>query len=256
FLRVNILKTSAEKLRDSLAEENIEAERVANFPNTLQLKERKPVFKTKPFLRGEFEVQDGGSQQIAEFLRVEPGEFVIDACAGAGGKTLHLSSLLQNRGRVLALDVHASKLSELEKRARRASASNVETRAIESTKTIKRLKGVADRLLLDVPCTGTGVIRRSPDTKWRVSPHEIEALTEEQQEILKRYTQMVKPGGTFVYSTCSLLPLENAQQIKDFLENHPGYELEEEKTIKPTENGFDGFYMARLKAPLQSLDSN
>jgi 16S rRNA (cytosine967-C5)-methyltransferase len=246
-LRVNTLKVDRKSLQKQLEEEEISTEAPAQFPDALVLEQRQNIFTRQQFKDGLFEVQDAGSQLIAPFLNVEPGQRVVDACAGGGGKTLHLASLMQNKGRIIALDTEAWKLEELKKRARRAGAGNIETRVIESSKTIKRLENSADRLLLDVPCSGLGVIRRNPDAKWKLSLDFIERVKELQQHILADYSTMVKPGGLLVYSTCSLLPTENENQVQTFLESHKEkFELLEQKWIKPSE-GFDGFYMALLK---------
>lgn len=247
-LRVNTLKTTREKLQHHLQQdERIVTDAPTAFPDALLLAERQNIFTRQAFKDGLFEVQDAGSQLIAPFLQVEPGQRVIDACAGGGGKTLHLAALLQNRGRIIAMDTEAWKLDELKKRARRAGATNIETRVIESSKTIKRLAETADRLLLDVPCSGLGVLRRNPDAKWKLTPEFLAKVKEVQQEILQQYSQMVKPGGLFVYSTCSLLPSENEKQVAHFLTAHQNsFELLAEHTQLPSA-GFDGFYMARLR---------
>jgi 16S rRNA (cytosine967-C5)-methyltransferase len=246
-LRVNTLKVDRKSLQQQLEEEEIKTDAPAGFPDALILEERQNIFTRQQFKDGLFEVQDAGSQMIAPFLNVQPGQRVIDACAGGGGKTLHLASLMQNKGRIIALDTEAWKLEELKKRARRAGAGNIETRVIESSKTIKRLENSADRLLLDVPCSGLGVIKRNPDAKWKLSVDFIERVKELQQHILEDYSTMVKPGGLLVYSTCSLLPTENEKQVDKFLESRKEqFELVEQKWIKPSE-GFDGFYMALIK---------
>ncbi|MBT1703231.1 RsmB/NOP family class I SAM-dependent RNA methyltransferase [Chryseosolibacter indicus] len=246
-LRTNTLKISKRDLQKLLAEENVETHVHDQFQDALLLEERQNVFGTSAFKDGLFEVQDAASQFIAPFLQVEPGMRVIDACAGAGGKTLHLAALMKNKGRIIAMDVEQYKLDELQRRARRAGVSNMETRLIESSKTVKRLEDNADRLLLDVPCSGLGVLKRNPDAKWKLSIEFIDKVKDLQQHILNDYCLMVKPGGLLVYSTCSILPSENDQQIKKFLENRRDeFELQEEKHALPSE-GFDGFYMARLK---------
>ena len=247
-LRVNTIKISREELQKQLQElENILTDAPLDFPDALLLEERQNIFTRQQFKDGLFEVQDGGSQLIAPFLQVKPGMRVIDACAGAGGKTLHLAALMQNKGRIIALDTEEWKLAELKKRGRRAGVANVETRLIESSKTIKRLENSADRLLLDVPCSGLGVLKRNPDAKWKMSLDFIEQVKELQQRILADYSSMVKTGGEMVYSTCSLFPSENEKQVETFLKNQPQhFELLEQKTVLPSA-GFDGFYMARLK---------
>ncbi len=173
---------------------------------------------------------------------------VIDACAGGGGKTLHLAALMQNRGRILALDVHGWKLEELRRRCRRAGVDIVETRLIENSKSVKRLQDSADRLLLDVPCSGMGVLRRNPDAKWKLSPEQLQRLELEQATILERYSAMVKVGGKMVYATCSILPAENERQIERFLSTRAGsWELEQQWHSEPQSQGWDGFFAARLR---------
>jgi 16S rRNA (cytosine967-C5)-methyltransferase len=247
-LRVNTIRISRNELQKQLQElENISTDAPTDFPDALLLEERQNIFTRQQFKDGLFEVQDGGSQLIAPFLQVKPGMRVIDACAGAGGKTLHLAALMQNKGRIIALDTEEWKLDELKKRGRRAGVANVETRLIESSKTIKRLENSADRLLLDVPCSGLGVLKRNPDAKWKMSLDFIEQVKELQQRILADYSSMVKTGGEMVYSTCSLFPSENEKQVETFLKNQPQhFELLEQKTVLPSA-GFDGFFMARLK---------
>jgi 16S rRNA (cytosine967-C5)-methyltransferase len=173
---------------------------------------------------------------------------VIDACAGAGGKSLHLAALLKNKGRIVALDTVDWKLEELKKRAKRAGAADIiETRVIESMKSIKRLYDSADRLLLDVPCSGLGVLKRNPDAKWKLSEEFIKEVRQTQSTILNEYSPMVKPGGLMVYSTCSILPSENEKQVETFLNSNQGkFELIEENHLLPSE-GFDGFYMALIR---------
>ncbi|WP_222845743.1 RsmB/NOP family class I SAM-dependent RNA methyltransferase [Flavilitoribacter nigricans] len=244
-LRTNQLKTTSAELAELLSKDGIETRTLEN--GGLLVTKRRNLFATKAFKQGLFEVQDFSSQQVAPFLQVEPGMQVVDACAGGGGKSLHLATLMENKGRLLAMDTAAWKLNELKKRARRNGIHIVETRPITNSKVIKRLEGKADRLLLDVPCSGLGVIRRNPDAKWKLSNDFIERVRKEQADILDRYPRMLKPGGLLVYATCSILPSENRKQIDRFLETHPEFELEEDRTILPQDEGFDGFYMARLK---------
>lgn len=246
-LRVNTLKISRSDLQRTLRDEKIETIVPGIFPDALILQERQNIFSTHAFKEGLFEVQDAASQLIAPFLQVEPGMRVIDACAGAGGKTLHLAALMNNKGRMIALDVEQWKLDELQKRSRRAGVSNLETRLIDSSKVIKRLENSADRLLLDVPCSGLGVLKRNPDAKWKLSPEFIENVTSLQQKILQDYSTMLKPGGMLVYSTCSILPSENQQQVEKFLTRQgEKFELIHQRHCWPSE-GFDGFYMAQIR---------
>jgi 16S rRNA (cytosine967-C5)-methyltransferase len=246
-LRTNTLKISRDELREQLAEHGIKSETSVEFPDALLLKNWYNVFSLQQFKDGLFEMQDAGSQLIAPFLRIEPGMRVIDACAGTGGKTLHLAALLKNKGRLIAMDNEVWKLDELRKRARRAGVSNVEAKVIESSKTIKRQENSAERLLLDVPCSGLGVLKRNPDAKWKLSAEYIEEVKMLQKKILNDYSVMLKKGGLMVYSTCSILASENEGQVQEFLNTHPDqFKLLEEKRIWPSE-GFDGFYMAAIK---------
>lgn len=247
-LRCNIAQTTRKELQIKLNAEGIQT-RLLNedlFPHALELVERANVFRTKSFEQGLFEVQDASSQRVALLLNPQPGERIIDACAGAGGKSLHIASLMQNKGKILSLDIFEKKLLELKKRARRAGTSLIETRLIEGTKTIKRLETSADALLLDIPCSGLGVLKRNPDSKWKLSKEQIQNLRETQKNILENYTKMVKPGGRCVYATCSVLPSENQQQVDAFLEKNKDWKKTKEEIILPQDHGYDGFYMALL----------
>jgi len=243
-LRPNLIKISTIDLQRRFAAEGFET---VNISDGIVLKQRANIFRSKSFREGLFEVQDISSQQVSPFLQVESGMRVIDACAGTGGKSLHISTLMNNKGKLIALDTEEWKLTELRTRSARAGISIIETKVIDSTKVIKRLANSADRLLIDVPCSGLGVIKRNPDSKWRLSPNRINELKNIQADILLRYTQMLKVGGKVVYSTCSILPSENQNQVNAFVAASLGaFTLEEEKTISPSESGFDGFYMARM----------
>lgn len=245
-VRTNTLKTTKENLAKALLARNIKTHKHALAPEALIFQDKLNVFKLPEFRQGWFEMQDLASQRTGIFADPMPCMRVIDGCAGNGGKTLHLASLMQNKGRIIALDIFPSKLDTLRCRARRAGISIIETRAIESSKTIKRLHGTADLVLLDVPCSGLGVLKRNPEIKWRLQPSDLDNLRKTQEDILNRYSLMVKPGGRVVYSTCSVLPSENTQQIKKFLLSHGNaFELITEQFISP-EEGFDGFYMASL----------
>jgi 16S rRNA (cytosine967-C5)-methyltransferase len=247
ILRVNTLKISKQELQKKLREEEVDTETVPKAPDALVLVERKNVFLTDAFKKGYFEVQDASSQLVAPFLDVHPGQKVVDACAGAGGKTLHLASLMENKGQIIAMDIHAHKLAELKKRAKRDGAHNIETRPIEGTKTIKKLKGKVDRVLLDAPCSGLGVLKRNPDSKWKLNPEFLERVKKTQAEILDKYASMVKEGGKLVYATCSILPSENELQVKAFLKKHPEFTFVKDQKVSPVKSGFDGFYMALLE---------
>lgn len=245
LLRVNRLKTDLPALQQQLQQFNILGTPIAE--DAFLIQQRGKLYSTPAFQNGWFEVQDYSSQQVAPFLQVEPGMRVIDACAGNGGKALHLAALMQNKGQIIALDTDARKLEQLRLRARRAGVNIIETRVIESTKTIKRLAQSADRLLLDVPCSGLGVLRRNPDARWRLNREQLNSMKLLQQQLLETYTKMCRPGGKLVYATCSILPSENHLQIEKFLDSgRTSFRVEASKTILPQDEGFDGFFMSRL----------
>ncbi|MFN4198902.1 MAG: RsmB/NOP family class I SAM-dependent RNA methyltransferase [Flavobacterium sp.] len=249
ILRVNTLKTTKQNLRALLMDLDIETDYLKDQPDALVLKERANVFMTDAFKEGLFEVQDASSQLVAPFLEVEPGMRVVDACAGAGGKTLHLANIMQNKGQLIAMDLYESKLKQLKIRAKRNGVFNIEPRVIDSTKVIKKLHEKADRVLIDAPCSGLGVLKRNPDAKWKLQPEFIENIKKVQAEVLENYSKMVKPGGKLVYATCSVLPSENQDQVNHFLTTETGknFTFVKEQKILASETGFDGFYMALLE---------
>ena len=249
ILRVNSLKTNKKDLQLKLQSEDIETEMLSNYPFALKLKERANVFKTDAFKNGWFEVQDASSQLVAEFLDVKPGMKVVDTCAGAGGKTLHLAALMNNTGQLTAMDIYESKLKKLKIRARRNGVHNVTLKVIDSTKPIKKLHNKADRVLIDAPCSGFGVLRRNPDAKWKLEPEFLDRIRDVQGDLLKRYSKIVKEGGKLIYATCSILPSENQHQIKKFLASTEGKEFNfvKDQSLLAHKSGFDGFYMALLE---------
>jgi 16S rRNA (cytosine967-C5)-methyltransferase len=252
-LRVNTLKTTVEKLQNELADLEIETELLKGYPDALKLKERANVFTTDAFKNGLFEVQDASSQKVAEILDAKPGMRVIDACAGAGGKSLHIATMMQNKGQLIAMDIYENKLNELKRRARRNDIFNIETRVIDSTKVIKKLIDKADKVLIDAPCSGLGVLKRNPDAKWKLQPEFMDKIRATQKELLDSYSRMVKPGGQMVYATCSILPSENEMQVKAFLSREEGkdFTLLNEEKIMPSKSGFDGFYISLLQKKIK-----
>lgn len=245
FVRVNTLRAQPSAVLESLRNTPHACE-PAGLTGALLVTGRRDIYDTKAFKDGWVEVQDVNSQQVAPFLDVQPGMRVIDSCAGAGGKSLHLAALMRNKGRIVSLDVAGWKLDELRRRAARAGADTIETHIVSDAKSTKRFRGTADRLLLDVPCSGLGVVRRNPDIKWKLSMDELERLRALQFQLLRDYSQFVKKGGKLVYATCSVLPSEGEQQVDAFLAGNPEWKLEAERRLHPGENGGDGFYMARL----------
>ena len=247
-LRANTLKTTREELVGHLDKKGVQALLMSELPQALEIPKRQKLTQLPSYERGYFEIQDGASQQVAPFLQVSAGMTVVDACAGAGGKSLHLAALMQNKGQLIALDVEQPKLQELQKRAKRAAVSILQTQLIENKSTITQLYNSADRLLLDVPCSGLGTLRRSPQIKWRLQPDFLQEIQATQQTILQNYSPICKVGGLVVYATCSILPSENQEQVQQFLESTAGaaFELLDERQLWPQDGG-DGFYMALLR---------
>lgn len=245
-LRANRLRANRNQVIKELQQEGAEAEPIEGTEDGLTLLQRKNIFSTKAFHSGHFEVQDRASQQVAPFLKLSPGLRVIDACAGAGGKSLHIAALMGNKGKLISMDIHEWKLKELRNRATRNGVDIIETKPIESSKTIKRMEKSADRVLLDVPCSGLGVLRRNPDAKWKMRADDLPTLQKLQAEILRDYSMMTKVGGYLVYATCSFFPSENEQQVEKFLSQNPKWELEDQNRIDPDQGRGDGFFAARL----------
>ncbi len=245
-LRVNTLKAGLAEAATRLLAEGIDTDLVPGVPSALRLVQRKALGRSAAFQSGLVEVQDAGSQLIAPALRVQPGMHIVDGCAGAGGKTLHLAALLGNQGKIWALDVGEERLTELRRRAARAGATGIRT-GLADAATRHQLAGWADRLLLDVPCSGSGTLRRQPDLKNRLTPHFVREVNEVQRMILREYPAMVKPGGLIVYATCSLLPQEGEAVVRERLEIGADLELLEEHRTWTAESGFDGFYYAVLR---------
>ncbi|CAA6828286.1 MAG: RNA methyltransferase [uncultured Aureispira sp.] len=247
-LRANSLKTTTEELIINLDKKGVVAAEM-DLPSAVILPVRKKLTNFASYERGYFEIQDASSQQVAPFLGVKRGMTVVDACAGAGGKSLHIGALMENEGEIISLDVDDDKLNELYRRAKRAAISILKTKTItDDSSVIEDLYDRADRLLLDAPCSGLGTLKRSPHIKWRLTPEFLEKIKATQQEILQHYSPICKKGGQLVYATCSILPSENQEQVKTFLASAAGsdFRLIKDKQILPDE-GFDGFYMALLE---------
>ena len=248
IIRVNTLKKTRDELINILKNEGLQAEKMNYSPDALIIKERKNIFRLKSFKEGFFEVQDTASQMVSQFLDPKPGMLVVDACAGEGSKTLHIAALMKNRGRIIVMDIQEWKLIVLKKRANRVGAFNIETRPLTSSKAYKRLKGKVDKILIDVPCSGLGTLRRNPDIKWKLILSDIDRLKKLQSELLNRYCNLLKIGGQAVYSTCSILPSEGEEQIKAFLEKQDSnFKLIKEKRLWPDVDNTDGFYMALIE---------
>ncbi len=242
YLRTNRLSGGRDELLRWLSERGVVAEAVDRLPDGIRLDQTLPRTLGQ---EGRFEIQDGGSQMVAPFLGVEPGMRVIDTCAGAGGKTLHLAALMEGRGEIVAMDVSRRKLDELWRRAKRAGVRNLKIEHWSAT-SLARWRGWADRVLIDAPCSGLGTLRRQPDLKWRLDEAGLAKIQRTQRRMLDHHPELLRDGGTFVYATCSVLPSENERQAAALLERDPRWELEEEQQVDPATTDFDGFYMARF----------
>lgn len=225
-IRTNTLKTTRKTLMASLQKDVEKIECTAYAPEGLNcINPIKPVYELKPFLDGWFQVQDEAAQLISLVLNPQPGETILDACAGRGGKTGHLAQLMKNRGRIVAMDDHPDRLRQLEMEMRRLGIDIVSPFRHDLNHPLdKRFQGVFDRVLLDAPCSGLGVLRRNPDTKWSMSPSRFEHYREKQKRFLHTLSSALKPSGTLVYSVCSIEPEENEEVVKDFLNQHPKFD--------------------------------
>lgn len=225
-IRVNLLKTTRAECQKKLEEEEIETTPTRFSPFGLTLRKRINVFQLKAFREGYFEVQDEGSQLLPLFIDPKPTDKVLDACAGAGGKTLELAALMKNRGEILAADLNDFRLTELKKRARRAGAFNIRTKRIDFSKEVQEMKGtIFDKVLVDAPCSGIGTIRRNPGMKWSVTPETVMEISHKQLSILSQAGKIVKKGGKLFYATCTLFREENEAVADQFVSKHTEFAL-------------------------------
>lgn len=226
-LRTNTLKTSREQLHIQLLSEGHETDPTPFSPDGLIVRRKANLFSTQAFRDGWFEVQDEGSQLLSYLVGAAPGRMVIDGCAGGGGKTLHLAALMQNKGLLYAFDVSERRLAEMRPRLRRAGVSNVRAHLLphNHARPVQRLYSKADAVLIDAPCSGSGVLRRNPDAAWKLTPERLLALHAQQRALLDAYAPLVRPGGRLVYATCSLFPQENEYLAEAFLADHPAFRL-------------------------------
>lgn len=223
-MRANLLKGDRENARLSLAAEGWEATPTPYSPWGLRIEGRRPVTDGPAFQSGLVEIQDEGSQLVALMVGATPGMRVVDWCAGAGGKTLALAGIMENRGQIVACDVSAPRLEGAVRRLRRAGVHNVERHLVEAgDKWLKRRAGTFDRVLVDAPCTGTGTWRRNPDARLRLKESDLTELVPKQAMILDTAQTLVRKGGRLVYATCSLLSEENEAQVTGFLTRHPDF---------------------------------
>lgn len=271
-LRVNTLKTTREQAQKQLKKEGYDTEPADYSPWGLRAAKRGALFTTRTFKDGWVEIQDVGSQLVSLMVDAKPGQKVVDFCAGAGGKTLSLAAQMDNKGRLLAWDISEKRMGQMPKRLARAGVNNVQRHVLtsETDPFIKRHKASADRVLIDVPCTGSGTWRRNPDLKWRSTEQDLIEMQAIQSAILNSAQRLVKPGGRLIYVTCSLYKEENEQQLDRFLDHHPDFALVSPRQIwdkipqsmlgedkpylrlTPHRHGTDGFFAAIMEKTSES----
>lgn len=244
-IRVNPLKIS----RDALMElwyGFFPMEKTERSPLGIKIGKRAPLLQTEEYRKGYFEIQDEGSQLLALLVDAKKGMNILDFCAGSGGKSLALAPQMQGTGQLYLHDIRQSSLKNAKQRLARASIQNVQFLLADEKKKWARLEGKMDRVLLDVPCTGTGTLRRNPDMKWRFTNTLLEETTSLQREIVAKAVTYLKPGGKLIYTTCSLLQQENQDQIAFFEKAHNLVRLQPDFFTLPTSGGPDGFFGAVL----------
>ena len=249
-LRNNTLKQDSLSLKEQLEKDfTIKSTEVTDIPQALVLDKHYKLNQNPLYLNGAFEIQDANSQRVAHWVNPQSNHLIVDACAGSGGKSLHMAALMKNQGRIFALDPHPIKLDQLKIRAKRNGISNIQTLDTHTPDFFNQQQDTADVVLIDAPCSGLGVLRRNPAAKWHMNPEKIKKVELLQRDILQKNAPLVKKGGALVYATCSIFPNENQYQIKHFLESDLGseFELIKEKTYLTHQTGFDGFYLARLE---------
>lgn len=245
-LRVNRLKTTREKILDALNKIGMQAEPSTFAPEGIICRGHSALDKFQPLRAGFCQVQDESSMTAARLLNPIAGEFVIDACAAPGGKTTHLAELMDNRGRIVAADIYETKLEHVKLNAERLGIKIIEPLLIDARKLGDKFPAQADKVLVDAPCSGLGVLRRKADLRWRKTLDELKALPTLQSEILSSAAKTLKRGGALVYSTCTITRRENQEVVEKFLAEHSDFELIEMKTFLPHVTGTDGFFAAKL----------
>ncbi|MFB2936966.1 16S rRNA (cytosine(967)-C(5))-methyltransferase [Aerosakkonemataceae cyanobacterium BLCC-F154] len=268
-LRINPLKTTIEEVETAFKAADILVRKIPHLPQALRLMGSTGAIQKLPgFQEGFWTVQDSSAQMVTHLLDPQPGEIIIDACAAPGGKTTHIVELMQDVGKVWSCDRTPSRLKKLQQNAQRLGLKSIEICTGDS-RNFSQFTNLADRILLDVPCSGLGTLHRHADARWRQTPENVKELAILQKELLDSGSKYVKPGGILVYSTCTLHPLENEQVIKDFLASHPNWQIElpaanspiysfvaPEGWIKvlPHREQMDGFFMVRLRSTAEGFN--
>ena len=246
-LRVNFLKTTREKILDALKNFGVQAEPSVFAPEGILCRGHGALDKFQPLRAGLCQVQDESSMTAARLLNPQAGEFVIDCCAAPGGKSTHLAELMKNRGRIVAADIYETKLEHIKANAQRLGIKIIEPLLIDARTIGEKFFNQADKVLVDAPCSGLGVLRRKADIRWKKNPDELNDLPTLQEKILSSAAQTLKRGGFLVYSTCTIIRRENESVVEKFLAAHENFRPVEMKTLLPQVTGTDGFFSARLE---------
>lgn len=244
-VRANTLKTTREHLLNAW-KDKFRVQACSHSKNGITFAQRINFFELPEFKQGLFEIQDEGSQLLSELMEVQPGQLVMDYCAGAGGKTLAFAPLMQNKGQIYLHDIRSHALHDAKLRLRRAGIQNAQIVQADDPK-LKKLKKKMDWVLVDAPCTGTGTMRRNPDMKWKFTEEMLREMVSQQRVIFERALSYLKPDGCIVYATCSLLKAENEDQVAHFTKTYGLKIVGEPFTSTPVPGGMDGFYGVKLK---------
>jgi ribosomal RNA small subunit methyltransferase B len=247
-IRVNTLKINKQELIERLKEKNTECKETAEkLDDFLILEKIKNIENIDEFKKGYFTIQDISAGQTVRILNPQPGELVLDACSAPGGKTTYMAELMKNKGKIEAWDIHEHRTKLVEKNAQRLGIDIIETKVKDASLYDESLKEKFNKILLDVPCLGIGVIKRKPDIKWQRKPEDIEKITEIQKKILNNCSKYLKNNGTIVYSTCSILKDENEEVVNEFLKENSEYYIKPEETrnILPNQEE-DGFFICKI----------
>lgn len=261
-IRVNPLRSSAEKIQQLFTEAGVKVAAIADLPNALRLVEKRGLIQDLPgYKEGWWTVQDASAQLVTHLLDPRPNEVIIDACAAPGGKTTHIAELMQDQGTIWASDKYKSRISKIEQNTRRLNISMVRT-LVGDSREFPQFRQMADRVLLDVPCSGLGTLHKRPDIRWQQTPDNITELTQLQLQLLEAGSKWVKPGGHLVYSTCTINPAENEAIAEQFLAQHPEWQIAKPDenspaypfasaqgwiNVLPHKHNMDGFFMVKLK---------
>jgi 16S rRNA (cytosine967-C5)-methyltransferase len=246
-IRANQLKISTEDLMKRIEAIGCHVEKGSIYDDALYVKNGSVLLENSMFEHGLFSIQDEASMLVVTVLDPQPEEFIMDVCAAPGGKAMAMAEKMKNKGKVLAGDIYIRKLGLVNKEAQRLGVRIVETRTWDATRVSDELIETADRVLVDAPCSGLGVVRRKPEIKYKKRTSEFEKLPEKQIQILSSSSKYVKPGGVLVYSTCTINQTENQDVVAKFLANNPDCVKEEAIQLMPNVNNTDGFFICKMK---------